>query len=279
MKIQLSLWLYKRLLRLYPRSYRQEFGEPMTDTFADLCYEAQKLGTLMAFVGLWWQVMGDLAKSSLYEHIHLDMERNGMTKQAFFWWVVASTAGWVLGWSVGYPFDEPTLLPLGGILVSLLHVGVLQRWVFPAGWYKSALPLHLTGWLLAAIAMTIPSWGILSESALEGLTFLILFSACLITGFLQWLTFRPYLHKAKLWIIAPLIIFILSISLASSSNSFAVTNLANYISSGTLSWPTVHFTTFILFGILYGISTGGVLLMLTPNQKPSDWDIEELATP
>ena len=30
---------YARLLRLYPRPFRQRFGEPMAQTFTDLCRE------------------------------------------------------------------------------------------------------------------------------------------------------------------------------------------------------------------------------------------------
>ena len=44
---------YAKLLRLYPKPYRERFGEPMEQTFNDLCHEHVKAGRGLFCLALW----------------------------------------------------------------------------------------------------------------------------------------------------------------------------------------------------------------------------------
>lgn len=44
---------YARLLRLYPRTYRERMGESMEQTFSDLCRERREAGEGLAGFVLW----------------------------------------------------------------------------------------------------------------------------------------------------------------------------------------------------------------------------------
>src|SRR5258705_12330090 len=44
---------YSKLLRLYPKAYRDRFGEPMEQTFNDLCHERVKAGRALFGLALW----------------------------------------------------------------------------------------------------------------------------------------------------------------------------------------------------------------------------------
>ncbi len=45
--------IYGRLLRLYPRPFRERFGEEMAQTFADLCRERRQAGRGLAGLAAW----------------------------------------------------------------------------------------------------------------------------------------------------------------------------------------------------------------------------------
>lgn len=60
--------LYKKLLRLYPREFREELGESMQQTFNDLCNEQQAEGGWFGFM-LWTFV--ETAIGIVREHIFL----------------------------------------------------------------------------------------------------------------------------------------------------------------------------------------------------------------
>lgn len=59
--------LYARLLRLYPRSYRERFGEGMAQTFSDLCRERADAGQGLFTLALW--AFGDTFIGMLREHL------------------------------------------------------------------------------------------------------------------------------------------------------------------------------------------------------------------
>src|SRR5829696_2250780 len=46
------IW-YAKLLRLYPKAYRERFGEGMEQTFNDLCHERVKAGRGLFSLALW----------------------------------------------------------------------------------------------------------------------------------------------------------------------------------------------------------------------------------
>ena len=79
--------LYARLLRLYPKPYRERFGEEMEQTFNDLCRERRKAGDgLFGFV-LW--VFAETSAGIIRENITLVLMQN-ITRRLIVWAVVVA---------------------------------------------------------------------------------------------------------------------------------------------------------------------------------------------
>ena len=57
-------WLYRALLRVYPRDFRDEFGDAMVEFFRDRNAAARNAGTLST-IRLWWRVWLDLLRNAL----------------------------------------------------------------------------------------------------------------------------------------------------------------------------------------------------------------------
>ncbi len=61
-----SIGMYAKLVELYPKSYRQRYGQPMIQTFDDMLEaEQSKTGRLL----IWARVLRDLPGSALKEHL------------------------------------------------------------------------------------------------------------------------------------------------------------------------------------------------------------------
>lgn len=60
--------LYGRLLAIYPRKYRREFGPAMAQLFRDQCRDAWSASRVWGLAKLWFRVLLDLIKTSVLEH-------------------------------------------------------------------------------------------------------------------------------------------------------------------------------------------------------------------
>ena len=79
--------LYAKLLRLYPKPYRERFGEGMEQTFNDLCRERGKAGKgLFGFV-LW--VFAETSAGIIRENITFVLMQN-ITRRLIVWAVVVA---------------------------------------------------------------------------------------------------------------------------------------------------------------------------------------------
>ena len=79
--------LYARLLRLYPKPYRERFGEEMEQTFNDLCRERREAGDgLFGFV-LW--VFAETSAGIIRENITFVLMQN-ITRRLIVWAVVVA---------------------------------------------------------------------------------------------------------------------------------------------------------------------------------------------
>lgn len=77
--------LYALLLRLYPRQYRERFGEGMDQTFADLCRERTTAGKSLFTFALWMfgdTVAGMLSVRIAYFFSHLVMNAKHVLRPA-----------------------------------------------------------------------------------------------------------------------------------------------------------------------------------------------------
>src|SRR5258708_4848533 len=67
--IVISERIYRCLLFLYPRAFKQRYSHEMAQTFRDCCREALHLHGLAGVMG-WWSIsIYDLLLSSLVEHV------------------------------------------------------------------------------------------------------------------------------------------------------------------------------------------------------------------
>ena len=79
--------MYAKLLHLYPKSYRERFGEGMEQTFNDLCRERREVGDgLFGFV-LW--VFAETSAGIIRENIRFVLAQN-ITRRLIVWAVVVA---------------------------------------------------------------------------------------------------------------------------------------------------------------------------------------------
>jgi uncharacterized protein involved in exopolysaccharide biosynthesis len=81
--IALSQRVYKRLLRLYPRAHREEYGTAMAQLFRDQCRDAWQAHRGWGLAWLWLHVLPDLFKTAAYERLANRGERKPMFKKTF----------------------------------------------------------------------------------------------------------------------------------------------------------------------------------------------------
>ena len=76
-----SLQSYRRLLALYPRQHREDYGWPMEQLFRDQCRSALREERSWGLLKLWMRVLPDLVKTSLLEHLETLKGRKSMTEK------------------------------------------------------------------------------------------------------------------------------------------------------------------------------------------------------
>lgn len=67
--VERSSSLYVRLLRLYPKSHREEYGSAMSQLFRDQCCDAWAASRTRGLLAFWMLTMLDLLKTSILEHL------------------------------------------------------------------------------------------------------------------------------------------------------------------------------------------------------------------
>lgn len=71
--------LYERLLALYPKAHRDEYGPPMAQLFRDQSRDAWREARSWGVVALWLRVLPDLVKTSFLEHLAALKGKKSMT--------------------------------------------------------------------------------------------------------------------------------------------------------------------------------------------------------
>jgi len=67
--VQRSCRLYQRLLVLYPRNHRDEYGPAILQLFRDQCRDAWAEERMRGLIGFWFRALVDLLKTSFLEHL------------------------------------------------------------------------------------------------------------------------------------------------------------------------------------------------------------------
>src|SRR5215471_9033283 len=64
-----SIRVYRQLLRMYPKSFLDEFSDSLAQTFGDLASRALHSGGLPRLAVLWMRMLPDLVASAAREHL------------------------------------------------------------------------------------------------------------------------------------------------------------------------------------------------------------------
>ena len=146
----------------------------------------------------------------------------------FYYWLMATTAGWVLGWLL-----LPTIpVVTAGVGVAVMQCFVLFRRV-PRPWrWILASAIGWVAGLVIVVPVVPPGMGFLS-GAVMGAT----------TGAAQWILLRRQVHWAGWWIVVSSLAWSAALSLAPDSGSNALPPLV-------LSGVTVAVVTGIALGLL-----------------------------
>ena len=73
-----SNWMYRKLLRLYPARFRDEYAFPMAQCFRDMCLEAARTGGSRGVLRVWLRVFPDFARSLVREQIDSRWGKEGI---------------------------------------------------------------------------------------------------------------------------------------------------------------------------------------------------------
>jgi hypothetical protein len=130
--LTLSTLAYRRLLRMYPPGFRDQFGEPMAQAFGDLARRAVGRGGATGLVLLWMRMVPDIARSALREYLNL-AARVGPSNPRLRW-ILACTLGAGLGvlagarlaW-LGFPVGAIASMCLTLVLGLFQAVWALRR--------------------------------------------------------------------------------------------------------------------------------------------------------
>ena len=155
--ITLSDKIFRKLLRLYPGPYRQDYGWLMALHFRDQCRDAWRQGRYAGLVKLWLRTLPDLGKSSLMEQLN-QIERNHIMNAKH-----TPTLILIAGIVLGLMSFMPMVVPFHGIFMLLLTASALCN-LTKAGveLYRPAnewsLVLLRTFVLMFFYALFMPAW-------------------------------------------------------------------------------------------------------------------------
>ena len=123
---------YSMLLRLYPRPFRERFGEGMAQTFNDLCREHRDAGWELFGLALW-----------IFFETSVGIIRENTTHMS----------------QLGKTMLRVALVALGLLMVPLVASQVVEGWNWPAGTFVFVYVLFFgTGMAYAVIARRMGSW-------------------------------------------------------------------------------------------------------------------------
>lgn len=123
--------VYERLLAVYPRRFRELYGEEMVDVFEDECLERMQGGGRGRLLWFWCRSIADLLGNAV-----LERKRSAMGFSVVRWGGLLAAAGGMI-------------LAASGLLMSWLLLGMTLSYA----WYVASIG-HMVGMLLLALSLT-----------------------------------------------------------------------------------------------------------------------------
>src|SRR3989442_1250993 len=108
--VEFSERIYRKLLRLYPQSHRQQYSELMAQLFRDQCRDVLRAGCSGGWMKFWLRVLLDIGRSSALEQIAV-IERKQI---------------------MNYIKNTPTVLLIVGIASGVLSIPLSHSAAAPA---------------------------------------------------------------------------------------------------------------------------------------------------
>jgi hypothetical protein len=145
--IESSRRLYAGFLTLYPRDFRDEYGNSMRQLFADQCRSAARANGTRGLVSLWLRTILDLASSLLREHLASPRASLGLLE---------SVPGEPLPWK------GVALVLIPGIVFLVGQIGQLtgEDWFFLV-FHRAAYYLIVPVLLVWLYKRRFPIWGLI----------------------------------------------------------------------------------------------------------------------
>lgn len=125
--------VYRLVLNVYPRGFRDEFGEEMTQTLRDQVSDAWATRRIVGVIAVWLRVLLDTARSALTEHLKNERGTRFSPRRL----------GYGLAVAIGFPLALVSYLDLAGELVGF---ETAKSWLHPSfagpGFVLAGVGLH-----------------------------------------------------------------------------------------------------------------------------------------
>jgi hypothetical protein len=224
--VRLAVWLYSAMIRLYPLSFRQEFGAEMLAVYVEALEDARAKSRRDLLVTILREIRDFplfLLREQWRNFTHL--EPNLMTinrKPAWFFypaWIILTALCVPIALGLyfviirgimiftGYYTEDAlfyfVFVPTAGLLTGMAQFGLLRRYLPRMGWWVLATA---GGWLLGLVLILLSIFQLLphiwgAEAIYRWWAFVLAFSLLgLSIGFGQWLVLRRRLPGAGWWI-------------------------------------------------------------------------------
>jgi hypothetical protein len=233
--VRVTVRLYSAMIRLYPLSFRQEFGAEMLAVYVEAIEDAREKSRRDLFVTILREIR-DFPSFLLREHWRnfTHLEPNLMTinrKPAWFFypaWIILTALCVPVGvlasmfivhvivglvgdliyadgmrWASEDNVAIYALVLVVGLSTGILQYGLLRRYMPRMGWWVLATA---GGWSLGLVLIVLGIFGVLThfwgaETIYRSWAFVLAFSLLgLSIGFGQWLVLRRRLPRAGWWI-------------------------------------------------------------------------------
>lgn len=168
---EFSQQAFARLLLLYPREYRQEYGFYMAQLFKDCSREAASQGSAAALLELWISTLLDVFKTALEQHMkefwHMNKERSIRTAG---WALMLGTALFIFVLVLGggqTSYDDPLggsdalyeYATLGGGTLAMLSFAV-GAWLLSSNYAAAVGPGAKNALIWSTLAAVVSSVGV-----------------------------------------------------------------------------------------------------------------------
>ena len=153
--IEISQYLYRQLLRLYPQAYRTTYETEMFRVFTDQCRDAYQQWGRLGMLSLWLRTLMDVGKTIVIEHISDPNAKVGLLDAVP---------------NAPLPWKGVLLVLIPGMIFFISQIEQVTSngdWFFLA-YYRAAYFLILPVLLIWILTRRFPIWGLIPFGLLYG---------------------------------------------------------------------------------------------------------------